>query len=153
MDLHSHPIIRPLRILEGFDVSKNDTDPRGLPVLGTDNKVAGTVVDMWVDTSEMMFRFIEVEFSLENGGRRILLLVPFARIKSDGVKALNIYAAQLANVPATKSEVISKDNSTYITSGQDRASDCYRDTHRNHVRVSRSPGQARHTAQPAVLHH
>jgi len=99
MDLHSHPIIRPLRILEGFDVSKNDTDPRGLPVLGTDNKVAGTVVDMRVDTCEMMFRFVEVELPAENGGRRILLPVPFARIKSDGVKAHNIYAAQFANLP------------------------------------------------------
>ena len=103
MDLHGHPIIRPLRVLDGFDVSKNDTDPRGLPVLGTDNKVAGKVVDMWVDTCEMMFRFVEVELSAENGGRRILLPVPFARIKRDYVKAHSIYAAQFAQVPATKS--------------------------------------------------
>ena len=50
-----------------------------------------------------MFRFVEVELSAENGGRRILLPVPFARIKSDSVKAHSIYAAQFANVPATKS--------------------------------------------------
>lgn len=103
MDLHGHPIIRPLRVLDGFDVSKNDTDPRGLPVLGTDNKVAGKVVDMWVDTCEMMFRFVEVELNAESGGRRVLLPVPFARIKRDSVKAHSIYAAQFAKVPATKS--------------------------------------------------
>ncbi len=103
MDLHGHPIIRPLRVLDGFGVSKNDTDPRGLPVLGTDNKVAGKVVDMWVDTCEMMFRFVEVELSVENGGHRILLPVPFARIKRDYVKAHSIYAAQFAQVPVTKS--------------------------------------------------
>ena len=103
LDLHGHPIIRPLRVLDGFDVSKNDTDPRGLPVVGTDNKIAGKVVDMWVDTCEMMFRFVEVELSAENGGHRILLPVPFARIKSDSVKAHSIYAAQFANVPTTKS--------------------------------------------------
>ena len=103
MDLHGQPIIRPLRVLDGFDVSKNDTDPRGLPVLGTDNKVAGNVVDMWVDTCEMMFRFIEVELSDGGGARRVLLPVPFARIKSDSVKAHSIYAAQFANVPKTKS--------------------------------------------------
>ena len=101
MDLHGQPIIRPLRVLTGFDVSKNDTDPRGLPVLGTDDRVAGKVVDMWVDTCEMMFRFVEVELS--GSGRRLLLPVPFARIKSDSVKVHSIYAAQFANVPATKS--------------------------------------------------
>lgn len=101
LDLHGQPIIRPLRVLDGFDVSKHDTDPRGLPVLGTDNKVAGKVVDMWVDTCEMMFRFIEVQ--LAGSGRHVLLPVPFARIKSDSVKAHSIYAAQFANVPTTKS--------------------------------------------------
>ena len=80
-----------------------DTDPRGLPVIGTDNKVAGKVVDMWVDTCEMMFRFVEVELNAESGGRRVLLPVPFARIKRDSVKAHSIYAAQFAKVPATKS--------------------------------------------------
>ena len=101
MDLHGQPIIRPLRVLSGFDVSKNDTDPRGLPVLGTDNQVAGKVVDMWVDTCEMMFRFIEIE--VKDSGQHVLLPVPFARIKKDSVKAHSIYAAQFANVPTTKS--------------------------------------------------
>ena len=101
MDLHGQPIIRPLRVLEGFDVSKNDTDPRGLPVLGADDKVAGKVVDMWVDTCEMLFRFVEIE--LAGTSRRALLPVPFARIKGDSVKAHSIYAAQFANVPTTRS--------------------------------------------------
>lgn len=97
MDLHGQPIIRPLRVLTGFDVSKHDTDPRGLPVLGTDNEVAGKVVDMWVDTCEMMFRFIEIE--VKGSGQHVLLPVPFARIKKNSVKAHSIYAAQFANVP------------------------------------------------------
>ena len=101
MDLHGQPIIRPLRVLSGFDVSKRDTDPRGLPVLGTDNLVAGKVVDMWVDTCEMMFRYIEIEVT--GSTQHILLPVPFARIKKDSVKAHSIYAAQFANVPLTKS--------------------------------------------------
>ena len=101
MDVHGHPIIRPLRVLSGFDVSKNDTDPRGLLVLGTDNKVAGKVVDMWVDTCEMLFRFVEVE--LTGSGKRVLLPVPFARITKASVKAHSIYAAHFANVPTTKS--------------------------------------------------
>jgi photosynthetic reaction center H subunit len=101
LDLHGQPVIRPLRVLKGFDVSKNDTDPRGLPVLGGDGKVAGKVVDMWVDTCEMLFRYIEVETT--GGGRKVLLPVPFARIKRDGVTVDSIYAAQFAQVPGTKS--------------------------------------------------
>ena len=48
----------------------------------------------------MMFRFVEVE--LTGSAKRVLLPVPFARIKSDSVKAHSIYAAQFANVPVTK---------------------------------------------------
>jgi photosynthetic reaction center H subunit len=33
-----------------YGVSPKDTDPRGLPVVGADGEVGGTVVDLWVDT-------------------------------------------------------------------------------------------------------
>lgn len=100
MDVHGHPIIRPLRVLGDFGVSSNDPDPRGKNVIGGDGKVAGKVVDMWVDTCEMMFRYIEVQTT---AGKIVLLPVPFARIKSDSVKVKSIYASQFANVPTTKS--------------------------------------------------
>jgi photosynthetic reaction center H subunit len=102
IDLHGHPVIRPLRVLVGFGVSSSDTDPRGLPVMGADGLVAGKVVDVWVDTCEMMFRYIEVETSAAGPARRVLLPVPFARIKRDGVFVRSIYAAQFANIPVTK---------------------------------------------------
>lgn len=102
-DLHGQPVIRPLRVLNGYGVSPNDTDPRGLPVMGADGVVAGKVVDMWVDTCEMMFRYIEVEIPSAGPARRVLLPVPFARIKRDGVFVRSIYAAQFANVPVMKS--------------------------------------------------
>lgn len=102
MDLHGHPIIRPLRVLSEFGVSTHDTDPRGLPVIGGDGKVAGKVVEMWVDTCEMMFRYIEVETNVGGSVRNVLLPVPFARIQSDGVKVNSIFAAQFARVPGIK---------------------------------------------------
>lgn len=102
MDLHDLPIIRPLRSLSGFGVSSNDTDPRGLSVFGADGKVAGTVVDMWVDTCEMMFRFVELEVGAPGTRHHVLLPVPFARIKKDGVYVKSIHAAQFAKVPVTK---------------------------------------------------
>ena len=102
MDMHGQPVIRPLRVLSGFGVSSNDTDPRGLPVMDADGRVAGKVVDVWVDTCEMMFRYLEVERTLADTARRVLLPVPFARIKRDGVFVRSIYAAQFANVPVTQ---------------------------------------------------
>lgn len=102
MDLHDQPVIRPLRVLDGFGISSNDTDPRGLPVMGADGKVAGIVVDVWIDTCEMMLRYIEIDIQSAGTARRILLPVPFARIKRDGVFVKSIYAAQFANVPGIR---------------------------------------------------
>jgi hypothetical protein len=53
--------IVPLRVADDHGVAIQDTDPRGLPVLGADGEQAGTVKDMWVDRSEMLFRYIEVQ--------------------------------------------------------------------------------------------
>ena len=38
-----------------------DPDPRGMPVIGADGEVGGTVRDLWVDRSEALFRYLEVE--------------------------------------------------------------------------------------------
>ena len=57
---HGEAKIIPLRAAEGFGVAANDVDPRGLPVLGGDDEVGGTVVDLWIDKMEMMFRYLEV---------------------------------------------------------------------------------------------
>lgn len=102
VDVHGVPIIRPLRVLSGFNVSKNDPDPRGKPVTAADGKVAGTVVDMWVDTCEMMFRYLEVEIKANGGTRIVMLPVAFARITSKGVAVKSIYSTQFVNVPGIK---------------------------------------------------
>jgi photosynthetic reaction center H subunit len=102
IDIHGHPIIRPLRVLSDYGVSTHDTDPRGLPVYGGDGKVAGKVVDMWVDTCEMMFRYIEVETNSGASSRKVLLPVPFAKIQNDGIQVNSIFASQFSGVPGTK---------------------------------------------------
>jgi photosynthetic reaction center H subunit len=101
-DMHGLPVIRPLRVLNGFGSSSRDTDPRGLSVMGADGRVAGKVTDVWVDTCEMMFRYLEVATSSTGASRTVLLPVPFARIKREGVFVRSIYAAQFANVPVTQ---------------------------------------------------
>ena len=99
MSTHGEPLIQPLRTAAGFSVAKQDSDPRGKPVIAGDGKPAGTVVDLWVDTAEMMFRYLEVE---TNGGRRVLLPVPFARIRRSAIEVNSIYAHHFASVPATR---------------------------------------------------
>lgn len=101
-DLHGQPVIRPLRLLNGFGISPHDTDPRGLPVMGADGKVAGKVADVWIDTCEMMLRYIEIDVQSTGAARRVLLPVPFARIKPAGVFVKSIYAVQFASVPGLR---------------------------------------------------
>lgn len=93
------PKIVPLRAAAGYAISKGDTDPRGLPVLGADGVQGGTVVDLWVDEAESLFRYIELEVA---GGRRVLLPMNFARVKRDKVKVGAVLGSQFAAVPGTR---------------------------------------------------
>jgi photosynthetic reaction center H subunit len=94
--------IVPLRVAKAYAISANDTDPRGLPVIGGDFKPGGKVVDLWLDQAEMMFRYLEVETPAAGGKRRVLLPVPFARIGRDSVQVLSIFGSQFADVPGLK---------------------------------------------------
>ena len=100
-DYEGKPKIVPLRSLPDFGVSAKDPDPRGTEVVGTDGVVAGTVTELWLDTSEMLFRYLEV--SLKGGARSVLLPINFARIsKHSAVQVQALYANQFAEVPAIK---------------------------------------------------
>ncbi len=96
---HGEPKITPLRANPEHAVAKQDVDPRGLPVTGADDEVAGRVHDLWLDRSEMLFRYIEVRL---DSGKDVLLPIPFARITGDGVKVHSILAHQFADVPGHK---------------------------------------------------
>jgi photosynthetic reaction center H subunit len=91
--------IVPLRVAGPFAVSGRDPDPRGKPVIGADGAVGGTVVDLWVDRAEVLFRYLEVEVA---GGRRVLLPVNFSRIDAQRVRVRSILGAQFAHVPGTR---------------------------------------------------
>ncbi len=121
------PRIVPLRVATDYHVDGKDPDPRGMPVIAGDGKVGGTVRDVWVDRSEALIRYLEVEV----GQRRVLLPINFARIqagsnpahiwgfewlfnivmpgktipKTEGgkVKVNAILSAHFADVPATAS--------------------------------------------------
>jgi photosynthetic reaction center H subunit len=83
----SHPV----------SVHRNDTDPRGLPVVAADGAIAGTVSDLWIDTSDDCVRYLEVD----TGAQKVL--APMAMSVVQGKKrrvvidAIN--ASDFAGVP------------------------------------------------------
>ena len=97
--LDGKPLLQPLRIASDYTVAEQDVDPRGLPVMGGDGKQGGTVKDIWIDSAEMMFRYLEVEIA---GGRTVLLPIPFSLVRRNQVEVHAIYARHFAAVPALR---------------------------------------------------
>ena len=115
-DLHGKPKILPLRLAKDFFPATEDDDPRGMTVFGADDKPAGTISDLWVDTGEYIGRYLEVDLGGEAGKR----LIPwnafrivgktgwFARMtgiepKRQGIFVHSIRADQFAGIPVPKS--------------------------------------------------
>lgn len=95
--------IVPLRVATDFFPAKEDPDPRGMTVIGGDGKAAGTIADAWVDKSEYIFRYYEIE--LAGSGRHVLVPVNFCslNVKRREVTISAILSTQFDGVPATKS--------------------------------------------------
>ena len=96
---HGQPLIQPLRVASAYTVAEQDVDPRGLPVMGGDGKQGGTVKDIWIDSAEMMFRYLEVEIA---GGKSVLLPTSFSLIRRNQVEVHSIYGRHFAAVPALR---------------------------------------------------
>jgi len=99
------PKIVPLRVASDFSIATRDPDPRGMAVVGADGRVAGNIRDVWVDRSETLIRYLEVEVQGPASVRRVLLPINFARI--DGtrrtVRVKSVLAQHFAQVPALQS--------------------------------------------------
>ncbi|MGB7419536.1 MAG: photosynthetic reaction center subunit H, partial [Erythrobacter sp.] len=65
-----HPRIVPIGDSHDLVIAPNDKTPVGLPVYGADKKLAGKDSDVWVDQSEHIIRYLEVE-TLSN--RKVLV--------------------------------------------------------------------------------
>ncbi len=95
------PRIVPMRVATDFKVDDKDPDPRGMPVVGADGVTGGIVRDIWVDRSESLIRYLEVETAGSGGLSRVLLPMPFAQIdgRRQAVKVISILGSQFASVP------------------------------------------------------
>lgn len=104
LDMEGHPRIVPIGLAPSFRVSRSDPDFRGWQVVGCDERIAGRVTDLWVDKSDRLIRYYEVELGEFGGapGRRVLAPMFMSRIdKGRGVVRCDaIRADQFANVPA-----------------------------------------------------
>lgn len=121
------PRVVPMRADPDFSIAEQDVDPRGNPVYGLDGVVAGTITDVWVDRSDYVIRYAEVELpaaQVAEGdpavARRVLVPWTSVRIASGrdrlfellGIKSRadakatfsvgEITAGQFAQIPATK---------------------------------------------------
>ena len=96
-----HNLLAPFRVASNFAVASEDGDPIGLGVVGADRVVAGVVKDLWVDRSEGVLRYYEVELS---DGRGVLLPVTFAKVdfQTKTIKVQALFGSQFTNVPALR---------------------------------------------------
>lgn len=95
------PAIVPLRLAPDFSVDSKDPDPRGYDVLDADGVVAGRCVDVWLDKSEMIFRYIEVAVPTDMGERNMMVPVPLIRVDGEArtVKVRTLLAKHFAKAP------------------------------------------------------
>jgi len=63
LTLEGQPKIVPLRVATEFTIASQDPDPRGLSVVGADGESAGIVSDIWVDRTDPLLRYFEIELS------------------------------------------------------------------------------------------
>jgi photosynthetic reaction center H subunit len=93
-----------LRIAKDVWLESRSPDARGMPVVAADGNIAGTVKDIWVDRSETMVRYYEVEVPAHGGGTRHVLLpsnCTTIRGRTGPVRVVSITAAQFSDVPGT----------------------------------------------------
>lgn len=91
------PKIIPLRTAPGWSLATEDPDPRGMAVVGADGKVAGTCTEAWIDISEVIVRYLEVDI----GARSVLVPMTLVRIDDarKQVKVVSVLASQFADAP------------------------------------------------------
>src|SRR4051812_30721725 len=98
------PLIVPLRVAVEASVAAEDPDPRGFAVIGADDKLAGTVQELWIDRAEPQVRYLEVALA-GGAGKSVLLPITTALVRGDKrqVEVNAVLASQFADAPTVKS--------------------------------------------------
>lgn len=94
------PKMFPLRTAPEYGVGNIGRDPRGLPIVGADGVQGGTVVDLWLDGPESLFRYLEV--AVPGAARNVLVPLNSTRIRADRVTVDSIMGEHFAMIPVTR---------------------------------------------------
>jgi photosynthetic reaction center H subunit len=108
-----HLRIVPIGDATGTTVETRDVDPRGLTVRGADGEIAGKVSDIWVDRSEMLIRYLEVD----TGSRKVLMPMTMAFVSRsrNNVTCSALAAGQFGGAPhPAKAGEITRDEEEQI---------------------------------------
>ena len=99
------PMIVPLRAAPEYSLASEDPELIGWSVIGADGVVAGAVVDVWIDRSEAVVRYVEVALTAPLPARTVLMPVGFGSLvrKTREVRVGAILGEQFGDVPALKS--------------------------------------------------
>ncbi|MEM9206295.1 MAG: photosynthetic reaction center subunit H, partial [Pseudomonadota bacterium] len=100
--MHGQPKIVPMSTTNGeFTMASQNPSPVGMKIIGCDGQVAGTVSDIWVDKSEFVVRYYQIEL---NAGGTVLLPHTFAWVRKERgeIYVHSITSSQFADVPQTK---------------------------------------------------
>jgi photosynthetic reaction center H subunit len=100
LDGHGHAKIIPMGQAKGFAVSAG-RDPRGLPVQAGDFEIVGRISDLWIDASEQLVRYLEVDMG--NAGKRLIPMT-MAKIGERAVVVRALTGGRFAGIPQTKSQ-------------------------------------------------
>lgn len=101
LDDHGHVRIVPMAADDNLKavsmiIPALSNDPRGMDVIAADGKVAGKVVDLWIDRAESVARYLAVD----TGTKTVLAPMTMARIWRGKVYLDAINAADYDGVPA-----------------------------------------------------
>lgn len=105
-----HARIVPIGAVPGMYFDERDGSPVGKTVYGADGAAAGSVSDAWVDRSEFLIRYLEVD----TGAKKVLMPMTMAIVKTDRVTCSAITAAQFAGAPATPAGTITRDEEEQV---------------------------------------
>jgi len=102
IDGEGHNRIVPLRVAKDLSVESEDPDPRGWEILGADDKVAGTVSDLWVDRGDLLVRYYEIAVRAGNSTRTVLIPNALVKVLTDDkkVRTGSVPAALFAAAPS-----------------------------------------------------
>lgn len=101
LTMEGEPKVQPMRTRPEFSLDPRDPNPVGMPAVGLDGEVGGTVTDAWIDIIEPQIRYLEIELDEASGNRHVMLPMTLARVSADTrkVHVNSITGAQFRNVP------------------------------------------------------